>query len=67
MNKRNEQGHRHGYWEEHHDNGIIKSKSTYNNGVCGYTEFYYIGGELMYKGFLESGYWGNIDYYYYAI
>ena len=51
MNQRNDNGERHGYWEDYHSNGQLGCKGHYDNGDhIGYWECYYSNGQLWYKG-----------------
>jgi antitoxin component YwqK of YwqJK toxin-antitoxin module len=61
INLFNENGERHGYWEEYYDNGKLAYKGNYVNGKRhGYWESYYSNGELYYKGFYDMG--KEVDY-----
>ena len=64
-------GHRHGYWEEYHENGLLWYKGNFINGnLDGYWEWYNINGKLLYNGKFkdghEQGYWviDNQEHYY---
>ena len=47
---RNEQGQRHGYWEDYYENGQLMSKGNYVNGKAhGYWKDYSYNGKLEYK------------------
>jgi antitoxin component YwqK of YwqJK toxin-antitoxin module len=66
INLFDENGERHGYWEEYYDNGQLEYKRNYVNGKQhGYWEWYYSNGQLCYKGNYvngkQHGYW---EYYY---
>ena len=50
MNKRNEEGQKHGVWEEYYSNGNIWYKGNYVNGQKhGLWEWYWFNGKLNYK------------------
>jgi antitoxin component YwqK of YwqJK toxin-antitoxin module len=62
INLFDENGNRHGYWEEYHYNGELAYKANYVNGNRhGYWESYYDNGQLDYKGNyvngIKHGYW----------
>ncbi len=51
MNKLNEQGQKHGYWESYFPSGVLLFKGNYINGrIHGYWENYHSNGILFYKG-----------------
>ena len=61
INLFDENGKRHGYWEEYYSNGQLDLKGNYVNGnKHGYFELYYSNGQLFYKGFYDMGY--RVDY-----
>ena len=51
INKYDEQGKRHGYWEQYHHNGQLWRKGEYRHGKAhGLWEYYWSDGQLSYKG-----------------
>jgi antitoxin component YwqK of YwqJK toxin-antitoxin module len=73
INLFDENGERHGYWEQYYDNGQLSYKGNYVNGnKHGYWEDYFYNGQLNYKGNYVNGkphgywesYWdnGELDY-----
>ena len=66
MNKRNEQGERHGPWEAYYSNGNLGYKGNYiNNKLHGPWEKYYRNGELKYKvNYVNDKLHGLLEYYY---
>ena len=51
-----------GYWEYYFNNGLLRQKGSYVNGLKdGYWEFYWFNGQLYSKGNLvngmKDGYW----------
>ena len=70
-NQYNENGQRHGYWEDYWYQGQLWFKGYYVNGkLDGYWEEYHHNGQLWFKGnFInceQVGYWitSNNEYYY---
>jgi len=52
MNRRDDKGKRHGYWEDYYSHNTLMFKGNYNNGVqTGYWEWYYYNGNLLTKEF----------------
>ena len=59
-NQRNENGLRHGYWEQYYENGGRHYKGYYINGQeDGYWESYYSTGGRHYKGYYIKEYFAN--------
>jgi antitoxin component YwqK of YwqJK toxin-antitoxin module len=51
MNKLNDKGERHGYWERYRANGNLDWKGNYvNDRRNGYWEFYWKNGKLQWVG-----------------
>jgi antitoxin component YwqK of YwqJK toxin-antitoxin module len=52
MNKYNDKGQRHGYWEYYYDNGSLAYQVKFLNGqLSGYLEWLYPDGSLRAKVF----------------
>ena len=71
-NQYNENGLRHGYWEQYYYNGRLWFKGNYVNGLQhDYWETYHDNGKLAYMGYFHMGkfikYFKIVnDEYYYA-
>jgi antitoxin component YwqK of YwqJK toxin-antitoxin module len=56
MNKFNDKGERHGYWERRYPNGNLDWKGNYvNDKRNGYWKFYFINGKLQLIGNYNNG------------
>ena len=50
INLYNEKGERHGVWEDYYDNGQLRYRGNYVNGIeHGICESYYSSGQLCYR------------------
>jgi antitoxin component YwqK of YwqJK toxin-antitoxin module len=67
MNKFNENGKKHGQWEEYSVNGTLFYRENYINGkLNGLCEGYYSNGKLDYKvNFVNGKLHGLLERYYY--
>ena len=68
MNQYNENGQKHGYWEERWPDGSLIGNGVYIDGKRdGYWEAYYPNGNIFFKGFFKNdisvglfrGYWDS--------
>jgi len=56
MNKLNNEGKRHGYWERYYPNGNLNCKGNYvNDHRNGRWEFYFFNGKLQLIGNYNNG------------
>jgi len=66
MNKYNDKGERHGYWEEYNPYGQLNWRGTYLNGLQhGLFVSYWRNGQLCYKAIWfmgkQIGFWETFD------
>ena len=64
MNKYNDKGERHGYWEVHNSNGKLCYKENYVNGKEHGLCEYYSNGKLCYKAnYINGKLYGLYEWY----